>query len=297
MVSGTRQEKIAKVYDSEIVPVWSSKFGTLLINSITLPEKGMVLDIGCGTGYPAMELLEKSKNTNVRIIAIDYSGPLLDIARKKAGGKSGHKIFFRTEDASEGLSFADEVYDITYSNLALPELGEMEFHLNEFKRVTSLGGQVAFTLPVRGTWREFFDIFRDVLTKKDKYDVLKSLEEYISQKLPETDAVVETMKKCGLKNIKVEKKSYELLFKSAREFFFAPVIEYGPLGEWKGIISDPNEMKELFMDIKKSIDTLFNGLIFSVSIEAACFMGTRPEEEEIEEITLGDDDIEVIVDE
>ncbi|MGM0597680.1 MAG: hypothetical protein ACQES9_11645, partial [Myxococcota bacterium] len=81
------------------------------------------------------------------------------------------------------------------------------------------------------------------------------------------------------------------------EFFFAPVIEYGPLGEWKGIISDPNEMKELFMDIKKSIDTLFNGLIFSVSIEAACFMGTRPEEEEIEEITLGDDDIEVIVDE
>jgi ubiquinone/menaquinone biosynthesis C-methylase UbiE len=269
-----------------------------LINSITLPEKGMVLDIGCGTGYPAMELLEKSENTNVRIIAIDYSSPLLDIARKKAGGKSGRKVFFRTEDASDGLSFADEVYDITYSNLALPELGEMEFHLNEFKRVTSLGGQVAFTLPVHGTWREFFDIFRDVLTKKDKYDVLKSLEEYITQKLPETDTVVETMKKCGLKNIKVEKKSYELLFKSAREFFFAPVIEYGPLGEWKGIISDPGEMKELFMDIKKSIDTLFNGLIFSVSIEAACFMGTRPEEEEeIEEITLDEDDIEVIVDE
>ncbi|MBU1239406.1 methyltransferase domain-containing protein, partial [Myxococcota bacterium] len=205
------------------------------------------------------------------------------------------KIFFRTENASERLSFADEVYDITYSNLAFMELGNPIENLREMARVTAPGGQVAITLPLTGSWTEFFDIFRDVLTKKDRYEILKDIEIYEEENLFTPEAVVELFKKAGIKKVQYETDRFELLFKSAREFFFAPVIEYGPLREWKAIIKDPQEMKDLFVDIKDAIDTMFTGLVFPVTVHAGCFIGTKPLEEEFE--LLEEDDLEIFVDE
>lgn len=293
MASSSITEKLAKIYDTEILPVWSMKFGRLLLKALRLPEKGMLLDVGCGTGYPALEILQKQPD-GLRIIAIDNASPMMEIARKKAGDLSGKKIFFRTENAWEKLSFADEVYDLTYSNLAVMDLSDPYTAINELTRVTNFNGQVAFTLPVSGSWSEFFDIFRDVLTKRDKYEILSALSEYEAQRVPEPQTVLDWMKKAGLKNASCEVETFELLFKSAREFFFDPVVEYGPLKEWKEIIPDADEMKDIFVDIKDSIDTLFSGLVFSVTIKAACFTGDKPSEDEIE--VLGDEDLEIFSD-
>ncbi|MBN2723684.1 MAG: methyltransferase domain-containing protein [Deltaproteobacteria bacterium] len=290
MASGNMIEKMAKKYDAEILPVWAMKFGKLLLKNLEIPEKGMLLDVGCGTGYPALDILSKQPD-GIRIIAIDNASPMMEIARKKAGELSGKKIFFRTENAFERLSFADDVYDLTYSNLALMELGDPLGNLTEFSRVTNFNGQVAVTLPVSGSWAEFFDIFRDVLTKRDKYEILNSLTDYEEKRVPFPETVVQWMESAGLKDVKYEIESFELLFKSAKEFFFDPVIEYGPLKEWKSIVPDVEEMKEIFVDIKDSIDTLFSGLIFSVTVRAGCFIGTKPSEDEIEE--LGEDDLEI----
>jgi len=289
-----QQEKLAKVYDTEIVPIYSSKFGRLLLRLLEIPEKGMLLDVGCGTGYPALEILRKHDGP-IRIIAIDKSSAMMDVARKKAGDKGGKKIFFRTENAAERLSFADEVYDVTYSNLGFMELGTPLENLRELARVTAPGGQVAITLPLSGSWTEFFDIFRDVLTKKDRYEILKDIEAYEEANLFTPEGVVEMFHQVGIKKVTFETDRFELLFKSAREFFFAPVIEFGPLREWKAIINDPEEMKDLFVDIKDAIDTMFMGLVFPVTIIAGCFVGTKPLEEEFE--VLEADDLEILVDE
>jgi ubiquinone/menaquinone biosynthesis C-methylase UbiE len=294
LASTSRQEKLAKLYDADIVPIWSERFGALLLRNLIIPEKGMLLDVGCGTGYPALEILKKAKGS-IRIIALDKSSAMLDIARKKAGDKSGKTIFFRTENASQSLSFADEVYDVTYSNLGFMELGNPEINIKELMRVTAPGGQVAITLPLADSWSEFFDIFKDILTKRDKNDIFKDIDSYQRKALPTPEKVVKLMEKAGLLNVKYESQQFELLFKSAREFFFAPVVEYGPLKEWKAIIKISEEMKNLFVDIKDAIDTMFSGLIFPVTINAGCFSGIKPTEEEFE--VLDDEDLELIIDE
>ena len=79
-----REDKLAKLYDAEILPIWSRRFGKLLLRDLALPPKAMVLDVGCGTGYPALDLLRKMDGEG-RIIAIDPSSPMLDEARAKAG--------------------------------------------------------------------------------------------------------------------------------------------------------------------------------------------------------------------
>jgi hypothetical protein len=42
-----KQDKLAKLYDAEILPIWSQRFGRLLLRDLALPPKANVLDVGC----------------------------------------------------------------------------------------------------------------------------------------------------------------------------------------------------------------------------------------------------------
>src|SRR5687767_7741829 len=110
-----RQERLARIYDEQILPIWSHRFGRMVLRGLELPEKGTVLDVACGTGYPALEILRKL-GAGSRLIAIDSSSVMLDVARKKAEEMGRKGIYFRTESAYPRLSFADDVYDLVVCN-------------------------------------------------------------------------------------------------------------------------------------------------------------------------------------
>lgn len=270
-----RLEKMARVYDDEILPVWSKRFGRMLLRGLALPEKAMVLDVGCGTGYPAIDLLDRMGDGG-RLIAIEAVGALLDVAREKAGELSGKRIFFRTESNTAKLAFADEVYDLVVSNLGLLERDDPPLALREFARVTKPKGQVIVTLPLAGTYREFYDIYREVLIKSDRHDVLEKLEEHVAR-TPDADEAATWMERAGLDEVEVEVDEFTLLFKSSREFFFAPVIEYGPLVSWKEVAGKGQAMQETFWLIKESIDAYFGGRAFEITVKAGCLRGVRPD--------------------
>jgi len=80
----------------------------------------------------------------------------------------------------------------------------------------------------------------------------------------------------------VEIEEFTLLFKSSREFFFAPVIEYGPLAEWKEIAGSGQEMQDVFWYIKEAIDAYFDGRPFQVTVKAGCIIGTKQAPRELE---------------
>jgi len=270
-----RLDKMARVYDDEILPIWSQRFGRMLLRGLELPERAMVLDAGCGTGYPSLELL-KRMDDHGRIIAIDPVGALLDVARQKAGDLAGKRIFFRSEAPVAKLAFADEVYDLVISNLGLMSIDSPRRAVREFTRVTKVNGRVMVTLPLQGTYGEFYDIYREVLTKSDQHEVLDRLEAHIAL-TPDPDTVVSWFEDAGLDAIDVEVEEFSLLFKSSREFFFAPVIEFGPLSAWKEVAGKGPSMQEVFWHIKESIDAYFGERAFAVTVKAGCIRGTRPE--------------------
>jgi len=175
-----QQDKLAKLYDAEILPVWAQHFGKMMLRGLTVPPKAMVLDVGCGTGYPALEILRKMDDQG-RIIAIDPSSPMLDEARVKAGALSGKRIFFRSESALPKLSFTDDVYDLVVCNAGLQEFDDPESAIRDFARVTKPGGRVIVTLPLAGTYQQFFDLFREVLIKLDRSDAIDRLDAYLTR--------------------------------------------------------------------------------------------------------------------
>jgi ubiquinone/menaquinone biosynthesis C-methylase UbiE len=303
-----RQEKLARIYDDEILPVWSRRFGRMLLRDLELGERRQILDVGCGTGYPAVEIVRRLTG-NSRLIAIDASSAMLDVARKKVEELGARGVFFRTESASPRLSFADDVYDLVVCNLGLTEMPSPARALADFARVTKPGGQVRCTLPLEGTFQEFYDIYREVLTKHDRHDTLQRLNEHLAGTYPGVAQCEHWMQSAGLDDVKVEVERFTMLFRSSREFFFAPVIEYGPLARWKEIAGAGQEMQDVFWYIKEAIDAYFEGRAFAVTVIAGCLSGRKraagapsllqsrppPAAERSSEIELGTADIAAVL--
>lgn len=270
-------EKLARIYDEEIAPVWGTRFGKMLLRNLKVPDRGQVLDVSCGTGWPTIEILRRMTDGS-RLIAIDASSAMLDVARRKVAdlgplGKKG--VFFRTESAVPKLSFTDDVYDLVVCNLGLDEMPSLDTALRDFTRVAKRGGEVRCTLPLAGTFQEFHDLYREVLIKHDKHEALERLEKHIAR-YPAIEQLEKAIKSSNLDG-HVEIEEFTLLFKSSREFFFAPVIEYGPLAEWKEIAGNGQEMQDVFWYIKEAIDAYFDGRPFQVTVKAGCIIGTKLE--------------------
>lgn len=274
-----KMEKLARIYDAEILPVWSHRFGRMLLRNLTIQPGWQVLDVACGTGFPAVEIIRRMPE-GARLIAIDDSSAMLDIARKKVEEMGAKGVFFRSESAVPRLSFADDVYHLVVCNLGLGDFKDPARALVDFARVTRPGGEVRCTLPLLGTFREFYDIYREVLIKHDKHEIVEALNEHIASTLVSPDECYGWLAAAGLQNARVEIDEFTMLFRSSREFFFAPVIEYGPLPDWKKVAGRGQEMQDIFWYIKEAIDTYFEGRAFEVTVRAGLLRGAVPPERE-----------------
>jgi hypothetical protein len=127
-----------------------------------------------------------------------------------------------------------------------------------------------------------------VLTKHDQEDILASLERHVTR-TPDVDVVLSWLETAGLQDPEVEIEEFTLLFKSSREFFFSPVIEYGPLSSWKDVAGKGQQMQDIFWQIKEAIDAYFKKRAFEVTVKAGAFRGVRGEavgsDEDLDPIT------------
>lgn len=267
-------ERLARIYDAEIAPCWGMRFGKLLLRNLAVPERGQVLDVSCGTGYPTIEILRRMSDGS-RLIAIDESSAMLEVARRKVAalGPVAKQIFFRTESAVPRLSFADDVYDLVVCNLGIGDMPSVEIALADFARVAKPGGEVRCTLPLAGTFEEFHDLYREVLVKHDRHAALDRLEVHLAR-YPTFDQVERGLAAAGLAG-QLEIEEFSLLFRSSREFFYAPVIEYGPLADWKAVAGGGQEMQDVFWYIKEAIDAYFGARPFHVTVKAGLVIGRK----------------------
>ena len=187
-----------------------------------------------------------------------------------------------TPTTSKGLSAVDD--------LGLGDMPSMEVALRDFARVAKPGGEVRCTLPLAGTFDEFHDLYREVLIKHDKHDALDRLELHIAR-YPSFDQAERYLAAAGLTGgleggIAVDQ--FSLLFRSARELFFAPVIEYGPLADWKAVAGGGQDLQDVFWYIKEAIDAYFGARPFQVTVRAGLFSGRKPERPAVARADTGD---------
>lgn len=93
-----------------------------------------VLDAGCGEGYLARRLAHKG----AKVVAIDISEKLIEIAKEKSKGEG---IDFRVESSHALRSLTDNSFDRIVSNYVIMDLPDLKEAASELYRVLKPGGE------------------------------------------------------------------------------------------------------------------------------------------------------------
>jgi len=200
--------EIAEKFDiwlPQLAPV-----GEALLETLAAKNGDRILDLGSGTGEPALSLARKM-NGQVSIIGIDAAQGMVKVAQKKVIDEKLPGIEFQTMPA-ESISFDDNHFD-----RALCRFGVMLFEdplkgLQEMHRVLKPGGH--FSLAVWSTpetmltlyWT--YEVFKHRIAE-DLYPPLKKVTSLGAPGLMET-----LLKEAGFDDFNVESITFHYKFES-----------------------------------------------------------------------------------
>jgi SAM-dependent methyltransferase len=272
------QARLAKMYDTEILPAYAARFAGLLASRVEVRPRARIVEVGCATGA-LTRLLARRFDADSHITSLDESSAFVAEARAKieTGGGAGPRArvaFVAQAGVPLRLPIESGAADNVVSNLAIAGCADPTAALDEAARLLAAGGQLAITAPLRGSWAEFIDIFRDVLRDTGRPTGVAAVDRHV-RSLPDAEALTRLLDDVGLSDVDVAISRWEVLFRSAREFFFAPLVAQGPLLAWKRLSGAGNDMQDAFFFTKEAIDTYYKGRPFAVTIVGAAVTGRR----------------------
>jgi len=121
------------------------------------------LDVCCGTGDLTLELRRRI-GPDGRVVGSDFSEPMLEIAREKAG-EAGLGVEFGWADALE-LPYGDASFDAVTVGFGARNLADLDRGLREMARVLRPGGRLVIleiTRPSREPLASFYSLWFDKL--------------------------------------------------------------------------------------------------------------------------------------
>lgn len=281
-----RELRLASAQAHELGPVWTQPFGRLLLGQVApVVGKTTLLDVMCHSGYPGLELLRRFPEA--RLFAVDPSAALIEQARRNAGELLGRRVFLRTEPGEPNLPFDEAVYDLVVSNLGLYDAAQPQLLLKELARVAKPGAQVVATLPLRGTFAEFYALLEAELTGREveRKRLLGHLQSW-----PDVETVRGWAKLAGLDEIELVVSPFSLLFAGAAELFYSPLIEHGPMPALRALCGDSRgEQQAVFSALRERIEQICGGegkdrvglrstlrKPLVLTVRAACLRARRP---------------------
>ncbi|MCD2451759.1 malonyl-ACP O-methyltransferase BioC [Methylicorpusculum oleiharenae] len=161
---------------------------------------GLILDVGCGTGFLTERLLQFSALET--IIALDIAQPMLHQARLRLVDHS--RVAYVCADA-ESLPFVDQQFDSIVSNLALQWCNLNSETFFSFKKLVKPGGQLIFSTFGPQTLSELKLAWKAV-------DDFRHVNEFAVQ-----DDLFQALTEAGSKKIQIETVVYKSAYESALE--------------------------------------------------------------------------------
>jgi ubiquinone/menaquinone biosynthesis C-methylase UbiE len=244
-----RDSEVASAFDE--LSFWSSRFGHLLFKHVEIRGGLRVLDLGFGTGFPLFELAHVFGPT-CRVTGLDIWKEALARARLK------RKVYELSNVAlveGDGASqpFLDASFDLIVSNLGINNFVAPATVLRECYRVARPGARLVLTTNIKGHYREFYDIYREVLRELGKERQLKSLdanEEHRGTK--QTLCVL--LEENGFAVLRLIEDQFQMRFLDGSAMLRHSLVRFGFLDGWRSVVPTAEEQEEVFAILEKRLN-------------------------------------------
>ncbi len=229
------------------LPLWSAPFGLRLLETIKYRKGINVLDIGCGTGFPFIELAQRLGNS-CNVYGIDEWENIIKRAELKKR-VYGLKNTFSVTASAEYMPFKNNYFDLIVSNNGINNVGDLKKTLSECSRVCRRDAQFAFTFNLEQTMIEFYDVFEKILSDKGLYIEIKKMKEQIYQKRKPVIEIINLLENSGFVINAVTEDYFRLRFTDAEAMLNHSLIKNWFLEGWEKIV-DRNIMDDVFSQIE-----------------------------------------------
>jgi ubiquinone/menaquinone biosynthesis C-methylase UbiE len=216
------------------MPLWSSYFGEVLLDTIVFKAKAKILDIGCGAGYPLLELAQRFGKDS-EVIGIDPWKAATNRLKAKAKTMGVNNIRI-INGAAEELPIEDNYFDLIVSNNGLNNCSDQMKVLAECYRTLKPGGQLVFTVNLPGSMKEFYSIFRTTLKEQGLNDAIIKMEEHIKEKRKSMKENLAQVRKNHLTVKGIIEKSFYMKYLNGTAFFNHHFIKLAFLESWIKIV-------------------------------------------------------------
>lgn len=253
------------VYDE--LPLWSAAFGLFLLEHVGLIPNMKVLDVACGTGFPALELAGRLGPSCV-VYGLDLWKPALARASRKAEILRIPNVRLVEADAAS-MPFDDEQFDLVVSNLGINNFADPPAVFRECWRVAKPAAVLVTTTNLRGHMHEFYEIFRATLTEVGRSDKLESLQAHIDHRVT-VEGVSGMLEEAGFRVRQVHRQTFSMRFLDATAMLRHAFIKFGFLDAWRGVLP-VDEQRDLFARLEDNLNRLAHARgALELTIPMAC---------------------------
>jgi arsenite methyltransferase len=254
-------------------PLWSAPFGFALLEAVPLDPEATVLDVGCGTGFPLLELAHRL-GPRARLFGVDPWAAVLGRARAKCRAQDLARVLL-VRGVAERLPLRDGAFDLVVSNNGLNNVQDLRKALGECARVTRRGGRLAFTMNLPETMRGFYDVLEDTLAARGLGALRPAVTTHIRAKRPPIDEVEAAVSAAGFEIDGRRLDRFTLRFASAAALFSHWLIRIGFLEPWREIVPAA-ERDDVFAEVSRRLDSAIRpGEGLRLDVPFACWTAAR----------------------
>jgi len=247
--------KLARLYEQEVLPEWDERFAPFVLEAFpeSFASRCTLLELGCLTGRLTTEIIRRTPPT-VRLIAVEDVRDLLEKARRKIPEEDRRRVFFKKE-TPDRLSFADATFDGVIS-ACIPPACRLDEVLAETCRLLVHDGFALLGTPLKGSFQEVLDVYREVLEKEDLVAVQEELDAHC-RRLPDRLEAGRMLSRAGLVEGRIHLRQEVVRYPDGLALVGSALIRAHCLDACLALVRDRGWREGVLAGMIRALDTYF----------------------------------------
>ena len=232
--------------------LWSAAHGLLLLEHVPMRPNARLLDVGCGTGFPLLELAQRLGPT-CRAWGVDPWAAALKRVQEKCRRFGIRNVKVIEADAGR-MPFDDGSFDLIVSNLGINNFAEAEAALRKCHAVAAPGCTLALTTNLQGHMQAFYDTFAESLARLglDRYQ--EPLRVHVAHRAT-VAGLQGQLAAAGFEPVRAVTRDWSLRFVDGSSLLRHGFIQLAFLPAWRQLI-DPADRLDVFERLEADLNAL-----------------------------------------